>query len=80
MKRLFEFKCTHEHVTERLIDDSVRTAACKDCGEDAVRIVSMPRINLEGITGAFPGAYESWSRKREQKLQQERKASYHEGT
>lgn len=80
MKRLFEFLCTNKHTTERLIDDSIRAVICEDCGQNAVRIVSMPRINLEGCTGSFPGAYGTWERKRAEKLKQERKASYYEGT
>ena len=56
MRRFYEFCCPHSHVTEAYIDSEIRTTDCKECGEPAERIVSMPRVKLEGITGAFPGA------------------------
>ena len=72
MRRLFEFACDEYHITERLVDDSVRAITCQ-CGKNADRIVSAPNIKLEGITGAFPGAYDRWERVRAEKLKQERK-------
>ncbi len=75
MKRFFDFKCANSHISEQLIDDSLRTISCKKCGEEATRIVSTPRISLEGITGAFPGAADKWVRNRAEKLKQEQKAN-----
>ena len=75
MRRMYEFMCADGHVTEHLIDDSYRTALCKECGANAIRILSTPQIKLEGITGAFPGAADKWVKNRAEKLQQERKAS-----
>lgn len=72
MKRIFEFACSDTHVTDRFVDESVYTVTC-ECGKDAKRIVSAPRINLEGITGAFPGAYDKWERVRAERLKVERK-------
>ena len=74
MKRIFEFACNDYHITERLVDDSIRTVQCT-CGKDADRIVSAPTVKLEGITGAFPGAYDRWERVRAEKLKQEKKAA-----
>jgi hypothetical protein len=71
---MFEFACSDYHVTERLIDESVRSIPC-ECGKDAIRIVSSPTVKLEGITGAFPGAYDRWERVRAEKLKQEKKAA-----
>lgn len=79
MKRIFEFSCDDGHVTERLMDDTIRTADCKVCGKESHRIVSAPRVNLEGITGAFPGAYDKWTRVQAEKLKQERKKNASEG-
>jgi hypothetical protein len=66
MKRIFEFKCAKSHVTEKFVDDEVRVVECPHCHNDASRIISSPRFKLEGITGAFPTAYESWARKHEE--------------
>jgi hypothetical protein len=66
MKRIFEFVCVKGHVTEKLVDDEVRSIECPHCRNEASRIISSPRIRLEGITGAFPSASEAWARKHEQ--------------
>lgn len=73
MKRMFEFLCTNSHLTEQLIDDSLHNTLCRECGAEAIRQISTPRIVLEGITGAFPGAAEKWVQKRAEKLKQEQK-------
>ena len=66
MMRMFEHKCSEGHITEALLDDSVKTTVCKECGRVASRIISSPRIRLEGITGAFPSAHDAWARKHEE--------------
>ena len=76
MRRMFEFVCEDGHISEALVDETVRELACRVCGKNSTRIVSMVRSKLEGITGAFPSAYDAWERKRSEKLAQERKASY----
>lgn len=73
MKRMFEFMCEDGHTFEKLIDDNIRSVKCIYCDTHATRVVSAPRVNLEGITGAFPGAYSRWERVRAEKQQQERK-------
>lgn len=73
MKRMFEFVCEDGHSFEKLVEDHVRSVSCVHCDTNATRVVSAPRVNLEGITGAFPGAYHKWERVRAEKLQQERK-------
>ena len=80
MRRIFEFLCAEGHVTDQFIDDSLRQSVCTVCGKESTRIVSTPRVKLEGITGAFPGAYDRWERVRAEKLAQEKKkaASYGE--
>ena len=73
MKIMSDFLCGEGHVTEALRDDSVRTISCPICGKDAVKAVSAPTIKLEGFTGAFPDAYDRWTRVRAEKLKQEQK-------
>lgn len=78
MKRMFEFACPCGQVFEKLIDDSVRYADCS-CGQQAERIVSAANFKLEGITGAFPGAYARWERVRAEKQKEERKKAASHG-
>lgn len=66
MKRIFEFRCVKDHTTEKFVDDEVKSIECPHCRNEAVRIISSPRIQLEGISGAFPTAYDAWARKHEQ--------------
>lgn len=76
MRRIFEFLCTDAHLSEAYIDESERTIQCKECGKDAIRIVSKPMMKLEGVSGSYPTAYDAWERKRSEKLKQERSKSY----
>lgn len=80
MKRIFEFLCPEGHLEEKYIDEVHRVAECSVCKAWSTRIVSTPRVKLEGISGAFPGAYDRWERVRAEKLAQEKKkaASYGE--
>ena len=64
MKRIFEFRCVKDHVSEKYVDDEVTSVECPHCHNDASRIISSPRFKLEGFTGAFPTAYDAWERKR----------------
>ncbi len=48
MKRIFEFRCAKDHLTEKLVDDEVRSIECPHCRNEASRIISSPRISLEG--------------------------------
>ena len=66
MKRIFEFRCVKDHLTEKLVDDGVRSIECPHRRNEASRIISSPRISLEGITGAFPSACDAWARKHEE--------------
>ena len=36
MKRIYEFRCAQQHVSEHYIDESIRTTSCKECGEEAI--------------------------------------------
>ena len=73
--RMFEFVCADSHRTEALVSSDTQEHICKVCGKAAQRVISAPTMKLEGCTGSFPTAYDAWSRKRAEKLAQERKSS-----
>lgn len=39
-RRIFEFQCTNNHITERYIDAEIREVECSECGELSKRIIS----------------------------------------
>jgi uncharacterized protein (UPF0212 family) len=65
-KRIFEFRCEQNHIAENYIDEEVTTISCPTCQCAAPRVISAPRIALEGVTGDFPTAADAWARKHEQ--------------
>ena len=70
-----EFLCDScGKMQERFIDTTVHYVDC-DCGGKARKIVGMPTVKLEGITGAFPGAHERWARIREEKARIDKRRS-----
>lgn len=75
MKRLYEFKCSSCGNTFDEVTEYTQTHSCPLCGGVADKVITSPAIKLEGITGAFPGAYYQWEKKHKQKLDQERKQS-----
>ena len=74
MRKLFDFKCSEGHYKEHLVDDSVTSIRC-DCGAESTKVISPVKSVLDHISGDFPGATMKWARDREQKIQQERKAT-----
>lgn len=72
---LYEYECPNGHVTEHLatVTNRAKPHYCNTCGLTAEYKISAPTVKLEGITGAFPGAYDRWEKVRKQKLEQERK-------
>ena len=72
-RRIFEFQCNNDHVFEQYIDDSLKTTTCPACDTEAKRIISKPRIDLEGCSGDFPTAADAWVRRRESHMKYERK-------
>lgn len=73
MKILNDFKCAGDHVTEALRDDSEQSIVCPVCGNTAIKALASPQIKLEGFSGAFPDAYDRWTKVRAEKLKQEQK-------
>lgn len=62
MKKIFQFKCTE---CEEVFDEYTKykqETTCPYCQSKADKIISAPRVKLEGITGAFPGAAMKWER------------------
>ena len=53
---LYDFKCKCGNAFEALTKMSDTTYKCKRCGEMAQRLISAPRIKLEGWSGHFPTA------------------------
>lgn len=73
MKRIFDFQCAKGHVTEKYVDDSVTVVQCPHCGNDATRLISAPRISLDGCSGDFPTAADAWVNRRNSHIAWERK-------
>jgi len=73
-RRIFEFQCNNcSNIFEQYIDDSLKTTKCPICGSEATRIISKPRIDLDGCSGDFPTAADAWVRRRESHMKYERK-------
>ena len=71
--RVFDYQCPEGHVTEQFVNDINQLLSCSTCGAITKRLVSTPTINLEGCTGAFPGAALKWDKKRQEKMAQEKR-------
>lgn len=71
MKKLFEFQCSNcKEIFEELTEYK-KVSQCPLCGSDADKLIGAPRIALEGITGAFPGASWAWEKKHKYKPTQD---------
>ena len=75
MRRLFDFQCPDNHITESLVATNVTEHPCKICMKPAKRLISPVRAKLDPISGDFPGATMKWARDRAEKQKQERKAN-----
>ncbi len=63
MKRLYEFKCTKCETVSEIYTEYVKESKCPVCGAVANKIISAPRVHLEGWSGSFPGAAMQWEKK-----------------
>lgn len=79
MNRFFDFKCEQGHVTEHFVESNIRTYICPTCGTVSQRLISTPRVSLDGISGDFPGASDKWVQLRASKLKSATSKSYYEG-
>tara|TARA_R110000868_G_scaffold169870_2_gene404984 strand:- start:745 stop:975 length:231 start_codon:yes stop_codon:yes gene_type:complete len=75
MRKLFEFKCSSCELYFEELTEYTKTLPCPECGSNADKLISAPRISLEGITGSFPGAASKWVQKRKQKLAKEQESN-----
>jgi hypothetical protein len=64
MIKVFDFKCTNDHVFEEFVESGTTTYRCS-CGANATRVVSASRFVLDGASGDFPGAHMKWVREHE---------------
>lgn len=72
MIRVFDFLCPNGHVVEEFVEGDTMEIVCH-CGLVSTRKPAAPRAQLEGITGAFPGAAMAWEKRRESHMAKERK-------
>jgi len=79
-RRLYEFRCTKDHITEQLVDETIKVSQCRECDEMATRIISPTGIYLEPFSGNHIGAYDRWDRVRAEKLKQEKKRNAEHGS
>lgn len=79
MRILNDFICDNVHVTERYTDHYIKEIQCPHCDLLAQRQLASPRSKLEGITGAFPTAYDRWATVHEQVAKVAQSKSYYEG-
>lgn len=79
-RRLFDFRCTKDHITESFVDTDVKEVQCCECGDRASRILSPTGIYLEPFSGNHVGAYDRWTRVRAEKLKQEKKQNAEHGS
>lgn len=78
MRTLRDFICEHcGKEQERYVEPDVRVVPCQ-CGNDAIRLMGMPRVSLDGTDPGFPGAYSKWATTREQNARIKGKRSYRE--
>ena len=79
-RRLYEFKCEKNHITEQFVDETVKASPCRECDEMATRIISPTGIYLEPFSGLHPSAYDRWTRVRSEKMAQEKKSNADHGS
>ena len=56
MKMLRLFKCSDDHITERLVESITTMTVCEECKKEAKRIISTPRY-LGNSTGKSPARH-----------------------
>jgi hypothetical protein len=39
-RRMFDFRCENNHLTEKFIDDSVTEVECCECGDTASKVIT----------------------------------------
>ena len=72
MRKLFEFECEQCGIFEELTEYTNKHD-CPICGKVAYKVISTPSIQLEGVSGSFPGAALSWEKKHWDRTRAEQK-------
>ena len=72
MRRMYDFKCSEEHITEGYVAYETTTISCS-CGKVANRIISPVRVSLDGTDPTYVAAYDRWAKRHEDKQKQEAK-------
>ena len=73
MKILNDFQCSKGHKEEYLVDAGTHVVQCRHCGNDATKLMSAPRVSLEGVSGDFPTAADAWVKRRNSHIAWERR-------
>ena len=73
MKILNDYQCVKGHKEEYFVDSDVMSVTCRHCGNDATKLLSAPRVSLEGVSGDFPTAADAWVNRRNSHIAWERK-------
>ena len=77
---LNDFRChSCGAVAEHFVDNRETTVVCHDCRGTASKVQAAIRCNLDPVSGDFPGATDSWVRKRERQMKLEQKHSSFDG-
>ena len=64
MIKVFDFRCTNEHIFEDFVDEGTTVSRC-ECGANATKILSATPHILDGASGDFPGRHMKWVREHE---------------
>ena len=73
MRKIFEFHCSSCDYSFEELTEYTKTFPCPRCSSNADKLISAPRIDLEGVSGSFPDAARKWDKKHYQKLAEETK-------
>lgn len=73
MKILNDFQCSKGHKEEYFVDTDTHVVQCRHCGNDATKLLSAPRVSLEGVSGDFPTAADAWVNRRNSHIAWERR-------
>ena len=49
--RIYDFKCSNGHITERFIGSETQTIECPECDQDAKRVISKCSFVLDAVSG-----------------------------
>lgn len=64
-RRMYDFKCSEGHITEKYIGYETKTVQCDVCSKEATRIVSPISIHLDGTDPVYVSAHDRWAKAHE---------------